>query len=271
MTSLIVSHRNAVAATNAPVIAFTPEEIAVAAIPSLRAWWRADESYNPATVDGAWVDRVNGIPLTLRRAVWPARTPGGAGGRDFLQFSQTAGTILQTPADAVLWPLGPNPWTFAWVGEPSANNYGVNEGVFGNEQAGSGQLPSAIFYQGNDTNKPLWVREANSSITNTTGGFPPSGGPHLMVVSRNPAATIGSDRVRIYADGAEQSIITPGNPQNTNSRLLVGGNTNAANSSLTNAGFGGRIYDIMIFHAVLTPDQRALLTAYSQSQYGLPA
>lgn len=269
MTSLIVTHRNAVAAPNAPVVAFLPEEVALAGIPGLRAWWRADESYNPASVDGAWIDRVNGIPLTLRRASWPTRTAGGAGGRDFLQFSQLAGTILQSPADAALWPLGPNPWTLAWIGEPSANNYGVNEGVFGNEQAGSGQLPSAIFYQGNDTNKPLWVREANNSVTNTTGGFPPSGGPHLMVVSRNPAAAVGADRARVYSDGAEQSILSPGNPQNTNSRLMVGGNIAAGGSTVTNAGFGGRIYDLWAFNKVLTADERDILSDYAAVIYNL--
>jgi hypothetical protein len=269
MTSLIVTHRNAVAASNAPVVAFQPEEVAVAGLPSLRAWWRADESYNPATVNGAWVDRVNSIPLTLRRSTWPVRTSGGIGGRDFLQFAQTAGTILQTPADAALWPLGPSPWTFAWIGEPSANNYGVNEAVFGNEQAGSGQFPSSVFYQGNDTNKPLWIRENNAAVTNTTGGFPPSGGPHLMIVSRNPGGGPSADRLRVYADGVEQSVLTPANAQNSNSRLLVGGNINAASTSVTNAGFGGRIYDIWAFNTVLTADERAVLSDYAAAIYGL--
>ncbi|CAB3889553.1 hypothetical protein [Achromobacter piechaudii] len=272
MSSLITRHLGVNAPASAPVISVSDVEVQVSRIPGLKAWWRADALFNPDPTAGAWRDRVNDIALTLRRASWPVRTPGGIADRDYLQFNQQLGTILQTPADVALWPVGPNPWTFAWVGQPSPNNFIVNEGVFGNEQAGAGQLVSAVFYQGNSANKPIVINEGGADLGYTTAGFPASGGPHLVVLSRNPGADAESpDRLRCYVDGVGQTTVSRANPQNTNSRLLVGGNTNTAGSGVTNAGFGGRIYDLFVFHSVLTAGDRAILSAYSYERYGLPA
>lgn len=270
MPTILTQYANANPPASAPIIVVSPEEIAVSRIVGLAAWWKADVMYKPDSSGGSWRDRVNDTPLTLRRASWPVLTQGGQNGKAYLQFSQTAGTVLQTPVDAALWPLSPNPYTFAWIGQPSPNNYGVNETVFGNEQAGSGQKPSAVFYVGNDVNKPIFFREGDVTSASTNAGFPPSGGPHLMVINREPSAIAVADRVKVFADNVAVPYTGTGVGANTNSRLLVGGNMSADNSVVSNAGFGGRIYDLFVFRSPLSISDRAILAAYLQSQYALP-
>ncbi|MCS3505024.1 hypothetical protein [Achromobacter sp. JUb104] len=271
MTSLITRHIGVNAPATAPVVAVSDLEVQVSRIPSLKAWWRADTMFNPAAGDGAWRDRVNDIPLTLRRAAWPVLTPGGQNGKSYLQFNAALGTILSTPADAALWPLGPSPWTFGWIGQPSGAAQAANEGVFGNEQGGgTGSLASAIFYVGTE-DKTVWVREAGAAVVTAASGYPASGGPHFMLAARQPNANPAANRLKFYVDGVEAPTNAPGNPMNTNSRMLIGGNLSAAGSSVTNAAFGGRLYDLFVFHSVLTAEERAILAAYSESHYALPA
>lgn len=269
MTTIITTHAGAQPPASAPVIGVSAHEIKVAQIAGLQAWWRADVLYNPGVSGGFWRDRVNDVPLTLRNAQWPVLVANGKNGKPYLQFNRTAGTILQSPEAAGLWPLGPAPWTFAWIGQPSDNiTAAANEGVFGNEQAGTGQAPSAIFYQGNDASKPIYVREAGSPITSTSTGYPAAASPNLVIARRDPGAGAGG-RIQVYVDGAGAPLNGEGNPKNTNSRLLVGGNMAAGSNSMTNAAFGGRIYDLFVFHRAISALDREALLAYAQSHYGI--
>lgn len=268
MTTIITKHFGAKASNQSPIINVSDTEILLSKLGSISAWWRPDTRFNPTIQNGAWLDRINDIPLTLRNGQWPIRNIG-MNEMPYLQFTRANNTILKTPIESNLWPIDRKPWTFAWIGQPSQDSsYAGNEGVFGNAQAGTGEFPSAVFYQGNSAAKPIWVREANSPVTSTIAGFPFETGPNLVIVQRNPNGDPG-DRSAIYVDNVKAETGSDGNPNNTNSHLLIGGNMREGGTSLTNASFGGRIYDLFVFNSYLSSNERALLSEYANQRYNM--
>lgn len=266
MPTILFSHRGVTAPAGAPVLGYTDVELQIAKLPGLRAWWRADESYRP-TAGGSWRDRINDIPLTLARNTWPVRTPGGAGGHDFLQF-QAGGTVLESPAAAALWPLNPNPWTFMWIGRFEGPSGGAQGGVFGNRSVTNA---SVIFYNQNvgDSFGAIYGRENGAPISNTVDTFAPNTPDGLYVVSRNPLAS--EHRFKVYVNSEDKAITGTGNPANTNSQLLIGGNLADA-GAVTNANFRGRIYDLLVFDRALSQQVADMqpVQQYASERYGIP-